>query len=377
MARRPWYVVGLLLTAVAIAAATLLTTGDDEATTPTTVPPAVSAAVWPASQDAITSRDPVAAARGFAVDFVGFVDPVVGRFQQGDSRSGEVEIRPTPSGPVTTVFVRQLGSDDAWSVLGSATASIDLRSPGALEEINSPVRLQGAATAFEATVRSEVREDGNRKPLGSGFVMGGSMGTMGPFVGILPFSRPSTPAGAVVLFTVSMENGRVWEASVVRVRFAPGDCARAAPVTTPEADEMVVAAFFTCSKAAGGSPVAVPRVVPRSAGVLRAALGQLLAGPTERERADGFASFFSSATAGMLAGVEVRDGAAVVDFHDLRPVIPNASSSAGSQQLLAELDATVFQLASVRSVVYRIEGDCEAFSEWLQYGGCEPKTRPR
>jgi hypothetical protein len=65
----------------------------------------------------------------------------------------------------------------------------------------------------------------------------------------------------------------------------------------------------------------------------------------------------------------------VVDFHDLRTVIPNASTSAGSGMLLAQLDATVFQFDSVSSVVYRIEGDCEAFNEWLQFGGCEPRVR--
>ena len=72
---------------------------------------------------------------------------------------------------------------------------------------------------FEATVFVEIREDGARRPLGDGFVMGGSMGEKGAFDGTVPF-KPSASMGAVVLHTTSMENGHVWEAAVVRVRFA-------------------------------------------------------------------------------------------------------------------------------------------------------------
>jgi hypothetical protein len=63
-----------------------------------------------------------------------------------------------------------------------------------------------------------------------------------------------------------------------------------------------------------------------------------------------------------------------VNFRDLRPVIPNASTSAGSQILLRELDATVFQFPSVRSVEYRINGSCAAFFEWLQLA-CAVRSR--
>jgi hypothetical protein len=153
------------------------------------------------------------------VDFVGFVNPVVGEFQAGDARSGEVEIRPNATGPVTTVFVRQLSGSDTWWVLGAATANIQLDLPPALAVISSPVGLIGTSTAFEANVSVEIREDGNRTPLGTGFVMGGSMGQMGPFEGAVEFSAPTAKYGAIVLYTMSMENGQVWEVSVVRVQF--------------------------------------------------------------------------------------------------------------------------------------------------------------
>jgi hypothetical protein len=186
-----------------------------------TAPPGgdLTTAVWPTEASGLSYDDPVAAAEGFAVDFVGFVDPVVGEFQQGDSRSGEVEVRPTADGPVTTVLVRQLDASDSWWVLGAATANIQIESPSALEAISSPVPLRGTSTAFEATVQTEVRDD-DGQTLGEGFVMGGSMGEMGPFDGELSFTAPATGYGALVLSTVSMENGQVWEAAVLRVAFA-------------------------------------------------------------------------------------------------------------------------------------------------------------
>jgi hypothetical protein len=340
----------------------------------TTAPPAgdLSSAVWPVASGPTRFSAPVDAARSFAVDFVGFTDPVVGTFRAGDSRSGEVDVRPRATGPVTTVLLRQLGNDGSWWVIGSATPNIRVQDPSALDTIASPARLRGTSTAFEATVNVEVREDGNRQPLGSGFVMGGSMGDLGPFDGTVTFTSPRAAAGAVVLLTRSAEDGRVWEASVVRVRF--GSCGPAPSRPTAGAGQMVVTVYFSCGDSAG--TVAAYRVVPQSAGVLRASLEQLLAGPTATERAAGLSSFFSSATAGMVTGVNVRpDGSAVVDFADLRPVIPNASTSAGSRVLLEQLDATVFQFASVRNVTYRIAGNCQAFTEWLQFGGCDPRTR--
>ena len=164
--------------------------------------------IWPSPGAGETYEDPVAAASAFATAFVGFADPVVGVFQQGDSRSGEVEIRPTADGPVTTVLVRQVGAASSWSVIGAATASIQLTEPAALAELSSPVRLAGTSTAFEGTVQVQVRDQSSVEPLAEGFVTGGSMGVLGPFESTLEFLPPTTAAGSIVLFTVSMDDGR-------------------------------------------------------------------------------------------------------------------------------------------------------------------------
>jgi hypothetical protein len=228
--------IGALVAVVAIAVVVYLVTRDDDgsqptavtsttatSTTPTSVGPTTlpvdtATAVWPFASSATRYSDPVSAARGFATDYLGFTDPVVGEFRQGDARSGEVPIQAKATGPVTTVLVRQLG--DSWWVLGASTPNIQLASPAASATISSPVRLQGSSTAFEATVNTEVRADDSTQPIGTGTVMGGANGQMGPFDGSVTFSRPSASAGALVLFTRSAEDGSITEATVVRVKFA-------------------------------------------------------------------------------------------------------------------------------------------------------------
>lgn len=205
--------------ATAPAPTTVTTAASATTRAPATAPLDTSSAVWPVPSGPVHTS-PVAAARGFAVDFVGFRSPVVGAFRQGDSRSGEVDVRAKASGPVTTVLVRQLGGGGRWFVLGSVTPNLQLSQPGAAAKVSSPLRLRGRSTAFEANVSVEIRQDGARAPIGTGTVMGGSMGEMGAFDGTVAFRRSdSARAGAVLLLTYSAEDGRVWEASTVRVAF--------------------------------------------------------------------------------------------------------------------------------------------------------------
>jgi len=147
---------------------------------------------------------------------------------------------------------------------------------------------------------------------------------------------------------------------------------------TPPPDAPVYA-FFSCADLPGGAdPRPVPRVAHAADPVTRleSAVIGLLGGPNEAEREAGYFSFFSEVTALALNEVSIEpDGTAVVDLGDIRGLIPNASSSAGSELLLAQLNATAFQVAEVTGVEYRIDGSCEAFWEWLQRS-CEIVPRP-
>jgi hypothetical protein len=137
--------------------------------------------------------------------------------------------------------------------------------------------------------------------------------------------------------------------------------------TPTPAEEATVEVFFTNADL-GTDPEVFPveRTVALPA-VLRGALEALLAGPTPGEEADGYRSFFSSETADQLDDVTIEDGVAEVSFSsELPELIPNASTSAGSTSLLAALDATTTQFDTVDEAVYSLEGDVDAFYEWLQ-----------
>ncbi len=205
---------------------TTTTTGETTTTTSeptsTSFAPTVdrSQALWPRVDTAQRFDDPVSAARSFAVDFVGMRDPVVGDFQAGDSRSGEVPVRPVANGPVTTVLVRLL-EDDTWFVLGAATDDIRLDAPASGSAISCPVRLTGEALAFEGVVQVAVRDDVTEEPVGTGFVQGGG-GPSAPFDGTVDCDvshlDDGIHFGSIVLSTEGGEDGRIWQATVVRVQ---------------------------------------------------------------------------------------------------------------------------------------------------------------
>lgn len=199
------------------------TTTDPTTTTesPTTTAPDgdTSPAIWPWVESSTRFTDPVDAATSYATDFLGFTDPLIGEFQAGDNRSGEVEIRPGDPGPLTVVFVRQLTADDSWWVLASVAENIRVDEPESGDTVTSPLSLSGSARAFEGTVEVEVRVDGSDEAIGVGFVTGSGGPEAGPFEGTVEFDAPGTGGGAVVFISRSPEDGRVLEATALPVNF--------------------------------------------------------------------------------------------------------------------------------------------------------------
>ena len=110
-------VVAALLTALAMVtigcgsspSTTSTTTTTASPTSTTSLESATWTAVWPTAASTTRYQTPEAAAQGFATAYVHMANPVIGPFEQGDARSGEVPVQPSASGPVTTVLVRQLG----------------------------------------------------------------------------------------------------------------------------------------------------------------------------------------------------------------------------------------------------------------------------
>lgn len=116
---------------------------------------------------------------------------------------------------------------------------------------------------------------------------------------------------------------------------------------------------------------AVEREVPKTLAVAGAALGQLFTGPTADEKAQGYTSFFSEETRSLLKKIIIIDGIAYVDLNDPRSLIPNASTSCGSAEFLAEIKNTLKQFPTIKEVVLAINGQPQTFYEWLQLD-CPP-----
>jgi Sporulation and spore germination len=138
-----------------------------------------------------------------------------------------------------------------------------------------------------------------------------------------------------------------------------------------DAPEARVLAFFHCAGDEEGDPRPVARDAHAADPVsrLEAALIGLVGGPSESEAASGYVSPFSERTELVVQGVSIDDdGLAIVELADLREAIPNGSATATSRVLLAQLNATVFQITEVDAVEYRMGGSCEAFWGWLQTG---------
>jgi hypothetical protein len=244
--RRPFLLapVAAALLAGVVLAAVLLTSDEEEpdrsifagqppttvATTSTTLAPPtadeeVSRAIWPTPGTSRSFDDPRALVLSFAKEFLGMENPAVGELREGGPDDGEIELRPRADSPlVTTVLVARADVPDAWIVTGAVAANLQLESPEPLTEVTSPLTISGRSRTYEATVNVAVLEDGQvlreGPALHKGFFTGGGGGVdLEPFDTSVEFDAPSERAGALVLSTMSAEDGGLDQATVVRVVF--------------------------------------------------------------------------------------------------------------------------------------------------------------
>lgn len=112
----------------------------------------------------------------------------------------------------------------------------------------------------------------------------------------------------------------------------------------------------------------VSREVSKTLALGQASLEELFKGPTLEEKKLGYTSFFSDATGDILKKIKIEGKIIYVDLKDIRSIIPNASSSCGSAQFLAEMTNTLKQFSSVEKAIFAINGSPQVFYEWLQLG---------
>ncbi len=174
------------------------------------------AVVWPAPGTSGFAT-PDEAARRFAIDLAGFRDPVLGEFQSGDARSGEIAVRPEPSGPVTTVLLRQAGADDSWWVIGAHSDDIIIDQPRTGDRVAGSFEVSGRARAFEGHVDVALHRHGVDKPIVTGFVTGRGDGVLGEFDEMFDVPAGTTGSGVLVLTAAGGDDGTAWTVAAVPV----------------------------------------------------------------------------------------------------------------------------------------------------------------
>lgn len=169
---------------------TTSTTGSATATssssTTTTSEPAAEQqpAIWPAA--GVVFDTPEEAAQDFIDKALGA--GVLGDFQQGDSRSGEINVfSPGEGGSDAivrgTLLLRQLGPDNGWFVIAAVNDNATIDAPEAGTEVPAgPLTVAGKARGFEATVvlRAFAAGDADTE-LDEVITSGGAMETPEPY----------------------------------------------------------------------------------------------------------------------------------------------------------------------------------------------------
>jgi Immunoglobulin-like domain of bacterial spore germination len=199
------------------------TTAAPTTTVRATVSDAEAATIaWPAPNGDDAYDEPVVLATDFAEQILGFEDPVVGAYMEGDSRSGEVEVRPLDDGPVTTVGVRRM-SDDQLYVLFAATEEVELLLPTPGSAIDHPLQVEGWGRGFEGQIRVAVFDRSTGDELGHGFFTAGGEGELAPFDGDLEWDNPGGGWGLVVAAVSGGDATTTWAATALPVGFIGGD----------------------------------------------------------------------------------------------------------------------------------------------------------
>ncbi len=113
----------------------------------------------------------------------------------------------------------------------------------------------------------------------------------------------------------------------------------------------------------------VSRTVPKTKAVATAALHAWLAGPTEKEIADGY----SGGTHGdvTLRSVAVTGGVATADFHfasspefDGPPISRYIQGTCGTESFVSQVTTTLKQFPTIKEVHLAVDGSTNEFSTW-------------
>ncbi|MFA5359975.1 MAG: GerMN domain-containing protein [Patescibacteria group bacterium] len=241
------------------------------------------------------------------------------------------------------------------------TDEVIVTRPEANQTINSPLTVEGQARGnwfFEASFPIELVDD-QGKILGQSFVQAqsdpsheGGVNWMTtdfvPFKGELNYQVATTTTGKLVLKNDNPSG------------LAENDKKIEIPVLISPSQVMTVKVFFgkygtDSSMLACEKVYPVERIVAKTDAIGRAALEQLLAGPTEQEKAQGF---YTSINSGVkINKLTITDGVAKVDFNETME--EGMGGSCRVSAIRAQTTQTLKQFSTVKDVIISVNGRVE------------------
>ncbi len=96
------------------------------------------------------------------------------------------------------------------------------------------------------------------------------------------------------------------------------------------------------------------------------ALEALFLGPTPEERSQGYRSYFSERTDGLLIRLKIEAGTAYVDLHDKRGELSGVTSSCGSAEFFSQIERTLGEFPTIDRIIFAIEGNPAVFYDWME-----------
>ena len=117
------------------------------------------------------------------------------------------------------------------------------------------------------------------------------------------------------------------------------------------------------------------RKIAKTTSPATAALVELFKGTTKDEEARQFWAFPAESTRGILKSVNVKNGAAYVNFTErIYPQMGNATSSCGGG-FFSSVEKTLLQFPTIKQVFYAIEKSPRDFYDWVQVGECPKELK--
>ncbi len=224
--------------------------------------------------------------------------------------------------------------------------------PQANQTISSPLTVEGQARGnwfFEASFPIELI-DNQGKVLGRSYVQAQSdwmTENFVPFKGEINYQLAATTTGKLVLKNDNPSGLPQYDKKIEM------------PVLISPSETMIVKAFFsnngldpeiTCTKV-----FAIERQAPKTSAVARAALEQLLTGPSEQDLAQGF---YTSLNPGVkIQELTIVNGVVKVDFDETME--KGMGGSCRVSAIRAQINETLKQFSTVKDVIISINGRTE------------------